>query len=66
VQLFYRTFDSTGIEKIKLAKKPSAVLLEYKPIKESLTGEGYEWKQMQGGGILIVRRESGKKVLILK
>lgn len=66
VKLFYRTFDSTGIEKIKLKKKPSAVLLENKPMTEAGTGEGYSWKFMKGGGLLTVRRESGRKVILLK
>lgn len=66
VKMFYRTFDSTGIEKIKLKKKPSAVMLDYKPIAETKTGEGYEWTPMQGGGLLTIRRERGRKVLLLK
>ena len=66
VKLFYRTFDSTGTERIKLKKKPSAVLVDNKPVPENKTGEGYEWKPMQSGGLLTVRRENGKKVLLLK
>ena len=66
VQLFYRTFDSVGIEKIKLKKKPSAVSVNYKIINENKTGEGYEWKPMDGGGLLIIRREHGNKVLLFK
>ncbi len=66
VQLFYRTFDSTGIEKIKLKKKPSAISVDYKFINENKTGEGYEWRAMDGGGLLIVRREHGDKVLLIK
>ncbi len=66
VKLFYRTFDTTGTEKIKLRRKPSAVLLDNKPMHESKTGEGYEWKPMSKGGLLIVRRENGRKVILLK
>ena len=66
VKLFYRTFDSTGTERIKLKKKPSAVLVDNKPVPENNTGEGHEWKPMQSGGLLTVRREHGKKVLLLK
>ena len=66
VKLFYRTFDSTGTERIKLKKKPSAVLVDNKPVPENNTGEGYEWKPMQSGGLLTIRRERGKKVLLLK
>ena len=66
VELFYRTFDTVGIEKIKLKKRPSAVLVEYKLLAENKTGEAYEWKPMNGGGLLIVRRKNGNKVLIMK
>jgi len=66
VKLFYRTFDSAGTERIKLKKKPLAVLVGNKPVPENKTGEGYEWKPMQSGGLLTVRRENGKKVLLLK
>ena len=66
VKLFYRTFDTTGSEKIKLRRKPSAVLLDNKPMHESKAGEGYEWKPVSKGGLLIVRRENGRKVILLK
>ena len=66
VKLFYRTFDSSGIERIKLDKKPSGVLLEYKPIAENSKGQGYGWIPIPGGGMLTVRRLNGKKVVILK
>lgn len=66
VALFYCCFDSVGIEKIKLKKKPSAVSVDYKALIENKTGQGYEWKPMMGGGLLIVRRENGRKVLIFK
>jgi len=66
VKLFYRTFDSTGTERIKLKKKPSAVLVDNKPVPENNTGEGHELTPMQSGGLLTVRREHGKKVLLLK
>jgi hypothetical protein len=46
--------------------KPSSVLLEEKPMNENITGEGYEWKPMNSGGLLIIRRENGKKVILMK
>lgn len=66
VKLFYRTYDPEGTEKIWLKRKPSAVLLENAPMKECKTGEGYEWKPMTGGGLLVVRREKGLGVILLK
>jgi hypothetical protein len=66
VSLFYRPYDSSGTEKIRLTKKPSAVLLESKPLTASKTGEGYEWIPMRSGGLLIVRRVHGRKVILMK
>jgi hypothetical protein len=66
VKLFYRTFDTKGTERIKLRKKPVEVLLEYKTLTENSTGQGYEWKPMPGGGLLVIRREAGQKVIIMK
>jgi hypothetical protein len=66
VKLFYRTFDQAGSERIKLNKRPSSVLLDSKPMFENKAGEGFEWKPMKGGGLLIIRRENGKKVILLK
>ncbi|MBS1575092.1 MAG: hypothetical protein JST09_07275 [Bacteroidetes bacterium] len=66
VKLFYRSFDTNGTEKIRLKKKPSSILLDYKPLPENKTGEGYEWQTMQVGGLLTIRRENGKKVLLLQ
>ena len=66
VELFYRCFDTVGTEKIKLIQKPSAVLINYKPLPENKMGEGYGWKVMAGGGLLTIRRETGREILILK
>ncbi|HEY4936256.1 MAG TPA: hypothetical protein VII44_06740 [Puia sp.] len=66
VKLFYRTFDVTGMERIKLQRKPSSILLDNKPMNEIKRGEGYEWKPMTEGGLLIIRRENGRKVILMK
>lgn len=66
VKLVYQTYDSTGVEKIELAKRPSQVLLNYKAVPENKQGEGFEWKPLGTGGLLIVRREHGNKVLLIK
>jgi hypothetical protein len=66
VKLFYRTYDSSGTERIKLTRKPSTVLLETHPLSEIRTGEGYEWIPLRNGGLLIVRRMHGRKIIILK
>ncbi len=66
VKLFYRTYDSSGTERIKLTRKPAAVLLESHALSETKTGEGYEWIAMHNGGLLIVRRLHGRKIILLK
>jgi hypothetical protein len=66
VKLFYRTSDSVGTEKIRLRQKPSSILLDYRPLRENRSGEGYEWANMHEGGLLVVRRASGTKVIVLK
>ena len=65
VRVYYRTFDNNGTEIIKLKSKPSAVLLNDKPLAEVNDGESYTWKALEkGGGILWVRRKNGNKVII--
>lgn len=66
VLLFYQPFDTTGTEKIRLRKKPSAVLLDYKPLAETQSGQGFQWLPLEGGGLLIIKRENGTKILLLK
>ncbi len=66
VKLFYRTFDSTGVEKIRLNRQPSAVWLDNVPLQPNGQGEGYSWTPMQEGGLLVVRRAHGRKVAVLK
>ena len=65
VKLFYRTFDTSGTEKIKLRLKASVIMVDNKVIHENKAGEGYEWKPMTSGGLLIIRREQGRKVILL-
>jgi hypothetical protein len=66
VRLFYRTFDNNGTEKIRLAKKPSSVLLDGSVLKETNDGQGYQWCLLQGGGLLTIHRLNGKRILVLK
>jgi hypothetical protein len=67
VRLYYRTFDNYGTEEIKLKAKPSAVLLNDKPLTETANSEGYTWNVTEkGGGVLWVRRKNGNKVIVMK
>ena len=67
VRLYYRVFDNYGTEEIKLKNKPSVVLLNDGPLKETAGGEGYAWAPVEkGGGVLLVRRKNGNKVIIME
>ncbi|MDB5007187.1 MAG: hypothetical protein JWP45_1580 [Mucilaginibacter sp.] len=66
VRIFYRTFDNTGVETIRLKAKPSGVLLNDNPLKETAAIEGYSWITLNKGGILAVRRLKGNRVIILE
>jgi hypothetical protein len=66
VVLFYRAFDVSGVEKIRLRAKPSGVLVDGRSLVETAAGEGYSWTPFKsGGGLLVVRRELGRKVLVI-
>ena len=69
VKLFYRTFDASGVELIRMSQKPSQVLLEEKSMvaQEDDKGEGFSWKPLtQGGGVLQITRKNGSNVTILE
>ncbi|HVN57014.1 MAG TPA: hypothetical protein VMT63_01845 [Bacteroidales bacterium] len=66
VILFYRNWSAAGTERIRLRQKPSSVMLDSKPLPESASGEGYEWIKMKNGGLLVIRREHGTNVLLLR
>jgi hypothetical protein len=68
IKLFYRTFDSTGIEQVRLLKKPSSVMFDQKPANElkELSGEGYLWKPLSKGGVLTLKRLNSSKVIVVQ
>ncbi len=68
IKIFYRTFDTTGAEQIRLLRKPSAILLDQKSAKElkDLSAEGFTWKPLKIGGILTIKREDSDKVIIVE
>ena len=65
-EIHYATFDTTGTEVIRLAKKPSGVLFNNTPAKENDTREGYDWKPLGKGGVLTIRRTNARQVTILR
>jgi hypothetical protein len=66
VRIYYRTFDNTGTELIKLKAKPSTVLLNDNPMIETKADEGYSWNSLEKGGVLTIRRKNGDRVLIIQ
>lgn len=66
IKLYYRTFDTTGIEQIRLLKKPSLVMIGQKPVFElkELSAEGYMWKPMKKGGILTIKRQNSSTIIV--
>jgi hypothetical protein len=67
VVLYYRAYEVTGVETLRLTGKPARVLLNDKELKETDTssGEGYSWKALDRGGLLVIRRQNGTKVIIV-
>lgn len=65
VKIFYRTYDKSGVERIRLTRKPSGILLDNQPLTECNTGQGYSWQALHAGGLLTIRREKGSETLIL-
>ena len=68
IRIFYRTFDTTGIEQMRLLKKPSAILLNLKPVNElkELSTQGFTWKDLDKGGILTIKRMNGDKLIVVE
>ena len=66
VVLFYRTYEPAGTERIRLRQKPGSVLLDNVAVAEGKTGDAYEWQPIAPGGLLIVHRAKGTKVLVLR
>ncbi|MBS1598722.1 MAG: hypothetical protein JST75_10905 [Bacteroidetes bacterium] len=68
VAIFYRTFDASGVEKIRMTKKPSSLLLDGKPLTEvtNENQEGYQWKSYAQGGVLSIRRTKGTEVTVIE
>jgi hypothetical protein len=68
VSIYYRTFDRTGTEKIRMVQKPSAVFLDGKPLSNSTQDiqQGYQWIPMDKGGVLMIYRLDGTDITILE
>lgn len=68
VLVFYRTFDRSATETLRLETKPGAVLVNNRPITErqELNDEGWTWQELDRGGMLRIRHLSGAAVKIYR
>jgi hypothetical protein len=68
IRIFYKTFDTSGVEQMRMQKKPSSVLLDLKPIHElkELNAQGFTWKDLDEGGILTIKRMHGDNVIVVE
>ena len=68
--VYYKVYDASGTEVIRLAKKPSAVYLDgnvVAELKSSQSGQGYFWQTLtSGGGTITISRTGGKEVIVLE
>lgn len=66
--LFYRTWDRSSTEIIRLVSKPSRVLVNHKEINEhdKPENEGWNWRSLDKGGILTVNHQNGNHIRIIK
>ncbi len=65
-KLFYRTFDKSSTELIRMTAKPAKVVSGKKDLPErtDLTAEGWTWQALPKGGFLRIRHESGNGVKV--
>jgi len=66
--IFYRTFDNSGTETLRLTAKPARVLLNYTPAPElpEPSGQGWSWRPLDNGGVLTVIRGDANNVIVAK
>jgi len=66
VSLYYRTFDNSSIETIRMVNKPVKVMLwkNELPERSNLDGEGWQWIPMEKGGLLKIRHDSANVVTV--
>lgn len=66
IRVFYTTFDISATETLRLTTKPSKVLAGKKEIQElqNLDKEGFTWRALDKGGVLILRHDSSNRITI--
>jgi len=68
VMFYYRAYDSTGTETVRMQVSPAKVLLNGKPLMEvsDERQEGYQWIPFGKGGVLRIHRLQGIEVTVLE
>lgn len=61
--IHYNTYDDYGTEVFRLEQKPSSVLFNDKPAKNTQT---YDWQALDKGGILTIKRTGSRNVTVVK
>ena len=66
-KIAYTTFDSSSNEVLRLAKKPLLISVDNHKINETknIKSEGYSWKRLPSGGVLVLNHVNGKEVNII-
>jgi len=66
--LFYKTFHNSSTETLRMVSKPSRILVNHKEIEEQKETdlEGWNWKPLNKGGILIITHMNGNHVRVIK
>ena len=66
VKVFYKTFDNSSTELIRMTAKPTKISIWNNVLEErkKLDKEGWIWTSMEKGGILRIRHDSGNTIKI--
>lgn len=59
----YNVFDKQGTEVLRLQQKPANVLFNDKP---AVNDEGFTWKALEKGGLLIIKRTQSASIKIVR
>lgn len=64
-RVYYRTFETSGVDVLRLTSRPASVLINRAPATENKSDTNYySWKPLAVGGVLTIYRKNGDRVLI--
>jgi hypothetical protein len=66
VKIFYKTFDTSSMEHIRMNAKPTKISVWNNRLYErkDLNEEGWTWEPMESGGLLKIRHDSGNAIKV--